>query len=244
MTAIQSRVTRDYYETTARRGHTPTRSHYDDAAAGLGRRLRGWLPSDPQVACLDLACGCGELLYVLEQLGYAKTSGVDLCKEELDQARAFVKGSLHHGDVLEHLHSLADASIGFISALNIVEHLPKARLLEFFEEARRVLRPGGTLVAMVPNALSPFGASTRYWDITHEIAFTPNNFRQIAAATGFADEIDFREAGPVPHGIKSGIRYAMWQCLRGGIAAWFLVEVASTRGGIYTMDMLVRLHAA
>ena len=30
--------------------------------------------------------------------------------------------------------------------------------------------------------------------------------------------------------------------LPGAVASWYLIEVASTRGGIYTMDMLVRLH--
>jgi hypothetical protein len=95
---------------------------------------------------------------------------------------------------------------------------------------------------MVPNALSPFGSTTRYWDMTHEWAFTPNNFHQLAALTGFSDRIDFRECGPVPHGLKSAVRYALWQGIRAGIAAYNLIEVADTRGGVYTRDMLVRLH--
>jgi hypothetical protein len=96
---------------------------------------------------------------------------------------------------------------------------------------------------MVPNAMSPFGASTRYWDITHQIAFTPSSVRQLARMAGFGEhEVDFRECGPMPHGVKSAVRYLAWQGLRGAIAAWFLVENGGTRGGIYTMDMLFRLR--
>jgi hypothetical protein len=95
---------------------------------------------------------------------------------------------------------------------------------------------------MVPNALSPFAASTRYWDLTHERAFVPNNFHQLAALAGFSPNVDFRECGPEPHGVKSAVRYLLWQALRGAVAGWYLIETASTRGGVYTMDMLVRLH--
>lgn len=235
-------LTRAYYATSAKRGHQATREHYEFSAAGLRRRLKPWLPADRSAPCLDLACACGELLYMLEQEGYTATYGVDLCAEEIEQARPFVRAELTHADVIDHLKALPDASVGFITALNLIEHIKKDRVPELLVEARRVLRPGGTLVAMVPNALSPFGASTRYWDFTHELAFTPNNFHQLAALTGFRTQVDFRECGPVPYGVKSSIRYLLWQALRGAVASWYLIEVASTRGGIYTMDMLVRLH--
>lgn len=235
-------LTRAYYATSAKRAHQATREHYEFSAAGLRRRLKPWLPTDRSAPCLDLACACGELLYMLEQEGYTATYGVDLCAEEIEQARPFVRAKLTHADVIDHLKALPDASIGFITALNLIEHIKKDRVPELLVEARRVLRPGGTLVAMVPNALSPFGASTRYWDFTHELAFTPNNFHQLAALTGFHTQVDFRECGPVPYGVKSSIRYLLWQALRGAVASWYLIEVASTRGGIYTMDMLVRLH--
>jgi hypothetical protein len=96
---------------------------------------------------------------------------------------------------------------------------------------------------MVPNALSPFGAMTRHWDITHEWAFTPNNFRQLVALADLDSEIEFRECGPMVHGLVSAARYVLWQAVRLGIAVWFLIEVADTKGGVYTMDMLVRLRA-
>jgi SAM-dependent methyltransferase len=240
--SLQDDLTRGYYATTARRGHAPSRAHYDTCADGLLRRLRAWLPEDRGAPCIDLACGCGELLYMLEREGYTRTCGVDLCAEELEHARGFVRGELANADVVEFLRRREGESAELITALNLLEHLDKDALRELLVEARRVLRPGGTLVAMVPNALSPFGASTRYWDITHERAFTPNNFHQLAALTGYGERVDFRECGPEPHGVKSAVRYVLWQALRGAVAGWYLIETASVRGGIYTMDMLVRLR--
>jgi hypothetical protein len=95
---------------------------------------------------------------------------------------------------------------------------------------------------MVPNAISPLSGTARHWDYTHEWAFTPNNFQQLAALSGFADNIEVRECGPVPHGLKSLIRFVLWKVIRLVIGAYLLIEVADAKGGVYTMDMLVRLR--
>jgi 2-polyprenyl-3-methyl-5-hydroxy-6-metoxy-1,4-benzoquinol methylase len=240
--SLHDEITQEYYRTTAARGHFATREHYAFTSQQLERRLRSWLPRDPSTRYLDLACGCGDMLYSLERLGIAATTGVDLCQEELDNARLFVRGRLVHQDVLEFLQAEPDASYDFITALNFLEHLPKDKLFAILSEVRRVLARGGTLVAMVPNAISPFGSTTRHWDLTHEWAFTPNNFRQLAALCGFDSKVEFRECGPMAHGLKSGIRVVAWKAIRAVISAWLLVEVADRKGGVYTMDMMVRLR--
>jgi 2-polyprenyl-3-methyl-5-hydroxy-6-metoxy-1,4-benzoquinol methylase len=239
---LQDQIANLYYDTTARRSHSASLTHYEDWSRAFLRHFKPWLPKDQNAVCLDLACGCGEFLHLLEWAGYANTSGVDLCQEELTQARPYVKGSLVHANVLDHLKTLETKSHDFITALNFLEHLSKDELLATLNECRRVLRPGGTLVAMVPNAISPFGSVTRYWDITHEWAFTPNNFHQLAALTRFDSTIDFRECGPIPHGLLSGGRYLLWRTIRCAIALWFLIEVGTLRSSVFTMDMLVRLH--
>jgi SAM-dependent methyltransferase len=182
------------------------------------------------------------MIYCLEREGFQNTVGVDLCREEIEQGQPFVKSELVHADVVDYLRHSRSESFDFISAFNFLEHLPKEAARDVLTESRRVLRPGGTLVAMVPNAISPFSGITRYWDITHEWAFSPNNFRQLAALVGFDSQVEFRECGPVPHGVVSGIRFLLWRLIRVGIASWLLVELADRKGGVYTMDMLVRLR--
>jgi ubiquinone/menaquinone biosynthesis C-methylase UbiE len=239
---LTEQVADEYYKTTAERTHSASREHYELCANGLMRSLRPWLPTNNDARCLDLACGCGETLYLLERAGFRNTGGVDLCREELEEARRYVQGSLSHADVLEHLQTLESNSLDFLTALNFLEHLSKDKLFAVLKECRRVLRPGGALVAVVPNAISPFSSVTRYWDITHEWAFTPNNFRQLSALCGFGPEVEFRECGPRVHGVVSAVRYALWQLLKICIATWFLIEVGNTRERVYTMDMLVRLQ--
>ena len=240
--SLHDEITQEYYRTTASRGHAATREHYDATSPQLERRLRGWLPRDPHTRYLDLACGCGDMLYLLEQQGIAATTGVDLCREELDNARLFVRGKLVHEDVLQFLQSEPDESYDFITALNFLEHLTKDKLFAILTEVRRVLARGGTLVAMVPNAISPFGTITRHWDLTHEWAFTPNNFRQLASLCSFDSMVEFRECGPVAHGFRSALRVIAWTFIRAAISAWLLVEIADRKGGVYTMDMMVRLR--
>lgn len=239
---LQDQIANLYYDTTAKRSHSASLAHYESWSKSFIHQFKPWFPKDKNAVCLDLACGCGEFLHLLERAGYANTSGVDLCQEELAQARPYVSGSLVHGNVLDHLKTLGTDSTDFITALNFLEHLPKDELLATLHECRRVLRAGGTLVAMVPNAISPFGSVTRYWDITHEWAFTPNNFYQLAALTDFDSTIDFRECGPIPHGLLSVGRYLIWRTIRCAIALWFLIEVGTLRSSVFTMDMLVRLR--
>lgn len=239
--SLQREIATNYYQSTSSRSHSPTRDFYERSADGLLRMLSQWLPSDRGARCLDLACGCGEALYMLDREGFTRTAGVSLSAEEISQAGRFVRGNLTCGDILAHLKATASCSVDFITALNILEHLDKDTLQQVLIESARVLREGGALVAMVPNASSPFAGMTRHWDITHEWSFVPNNFRQLAALTGFSAQVEFRECGPIPHGIKSGIRYLGWRLIRVLIVMYLLIEVAAGRGGIYTMDMLVRL---
>lgn len=189
---------------------------------------------------MDLGCGLGELLYLCKAIGCRRTVGVNLCKEEIETATPFVDATFECAEISDYLRRGGEA-FDWIGALNILEHLDKDTLLDVLCLAGERLVPGGVLVAMVPNAISPFGNLSRHWDFTHEWAFTPNNFRQLAPLTGFSQTVGFRECGPVPHGVVSGTRWLLWQGIRLAIRSYFLIEVADSKGGVYTMDMLVKM---
>jgi len=235
----QERVIDQYFETTSSRTAF-TEEMKANAVATLGRLLGDW-GAQPGEVMVDLGSGMGEgCLFALAR-GATSATGINLSSGENALARERVPGATFlDTDLVSGLKSLADGSVDRVMALNILEHIDKQTLATVLEEIARVLKPTGCLVAMTPNAGSPFGSMTRYWDITHEIAYTPSAFRQIGVLCGFR-RFDFRECGPRPHGVVSTIRYVLWQMIRLGIKFRLMVEMASTKGGIYTADMLTRM---
>ena len=85
----------------------------------------------------------------------------------------------------------------------MLEHQTRAELFELLDAVHGALRPGGRLIALVPNAKGLFGAHVRFNDITHELSFTPQSVAQICAVTGFECEAVV-EHGPIVHGVVSG----------------------------------------
>lgn len=234
------RVVEDYFRTTSATGGARDAVVFEQSIAGLRRRLGNWCDvADKDV--VDLGSGTGELCRLARQAGARSVLGVNMSQEEIDFARQRVDAQFVRQNISEFLEQRPPASIDRIFALNILEHLGIDPLVRVLEGAYRSLRPGGQLVAMVPNATSPFGSMTRYWDITHQNAFTPSSVRQLSRLVGFREAVEFRECGPIPHGIVSGIRYGLWQMIRLVIGGYLMVELASGKGGIYTADMIFRL---
>ena len=234
-----ARVVRDYFASTSQASVADRSVDYQALSAGLKRGLGEWLDV-PGKSVIDLGCGTGEFSWLACDQGAREVVGVNLSEEEINFAHPHVPAEFVHQDILTYLSGRPDESVDRIYALNILEHLTKDDLVAVLEQSQRCLRGGGQLIAMVPNATSPFGTMTRYWDITHLLAFTPSSMRQLQKLCGFRS-IEFREWGPRPHGVISTIRYLLWQTIRAMIWFRLMVETSSGKGGIYTADMLFRL---
>ncbi len=238
--SAHQRVVEDYFRTTSAIGSARDAVAYESSILGLRRRLGSWLDVAGKDV-VDLGSGTGELCRLVKDAGARSVVGVNLSQEEIDFARQQVDAQFVWQDIAEYLEQCLPASVDRIFTLNILEHLDKDSLARVLEGAFRVLRPGGKLIAMVPNATSPFGGMTRYWDITHQNAFTPSSACQLSRLVGFGEAAEFRECGPIPHGFVSGIRYGLWQFIRLVIRGYLMIELASGKGGIYTADMMFRL---
>lgn len=237
--SAHDRVILSYFETTSGTGGGSERD-YATITRGLKRGIGDWLDV-AGAHVVDLGCGTGELCWLAREAGASRVVGVNLSEGELAFARRHVAAEFVCADVLAYLSDVPEGSVDRIFAMNLLEHLDKDYLVRLLEQAARCLKPGGALVAMVPNAISPYGSMTRYWDITHQNAFTPSSVRQLMHLCGFRDSA-FREWAPRPHGLVSSVRYLLWQVIRGGIAFRLMVETASSKGGVYTADMLFRLR--
>jgi SAM-dependent methyltransferase len=139
---------------------------------------------------LDLGCGRGELLSVLEEAG-VPAYGVDTNADHVAACRA--RGlDVRHEEALAHLGCLEPASVGAITAIHLVEHLSLDALFELLALAARVVRPGGLLVLETPNPENlVVAASSFYLDPTHRRPLPPDLLAFLVGARGF-DGVEIR----------------------------------------------------
>ncbi|SMF21101.1 Methyltransferase domain-containing protein [Tistlia consotensis] len=161
--------------------------------AALRRTLGPWLPDRKDGRILDVACGEGHFLSFLREAGYTKLRGIDLSDENVGLCHQAGLDFVSKQDVLKLAEFEPGRDFDCIFALDILEHLPKARVVEFVESLRARLAPGGTLVLRTPNMACLFGLFHRYNDPTHEFGVTENTLGDILALAGFArDGIEIR----------------------------------------------------
>lgn len=138
----------------------------------------------PDQPIVDLGSGNGEWLDLLREHGFS-ARGVDGNVLFVDLCRG--RGlDVVHSDVLVYLKELPDGSVGAITGIHIVEHLPFGILVSVLDECRRVLCRGGLIALETPNPENlQVGSCTFYLDPTHRNPIPPEALRWIVQARGF-----------------------------------------------------------
>lgn len=99
---------------------------------------------------LDLGCGNGSTLAYLKERGIARwTCGVDINTAALEQARAAGADLVVNGSLDDLQLPIEPGSLDVVLCLDILEHL--ADPWATTRAVARLLRPGGILVASIPN---------------------------------------------------------------------------------------------
>lgn len=140
------------------------------AFLGLGPEKRRFaqlfLDDLPPGRVLDVGCGDGQFLYRMHQAGWS-VAGLDFDSKAIEAAK------IRYGRYGFELFTsdLAEArfpsnSFEAVTMSHVIEHVPHP--VEFLAEARRILKPGGRLVAVTPNVKSYgqslFGDCWRGWE--------------------------------------------------------------------------------
>lgn len=107
--------------------------------------------ADGDSLCVEVACGTGFGLELLDRLGVPSVGG-DLTAENLSRARAQLpKARLVRHDALRLPYR--DGAASTIACLEAIYYLPD--LKGFLAEAARALKPGGNLLLTTPNPRRP-----------------------------------------------------------------------------------------
>lgn len=194
--------------------------------ANYDLQLLDLLPADRETKIVDLGCGSGFLVAYLQRAGFRHAIGIDSSKEQADYAAA--NGlPVRHGDAIEFVKT--SGPFGTIIATDFIEHLTKDEIVDFLMAARGALEPWGKVILSTPNASSLFGPTGRYFDFTHEVAFTENSLRQVLVSCGFHDIVIRDNRIPFGFRPKRLLRWVLYNLQHLLLRAAFSIEVGEDR---------------
>jgi 2-polyprenyl-3-methyl-5-hydroxy-6-metoxy-1,4-benzoquinol methylase len=149
-----------------KRGYCAVKYNYQPRPVSLADRLVGkllylfplrrsevdadarYLPVVPGGRVLDVGCGSGDWLALMKEMGW-RVAGVDFDQNavKIAQERGLdvVCGALEQ-------QKHPDDSFDAVTLNHVIEHVPNP--IETVKECLRILKPGGTLVVLTPNASS------------------------------------------------------------------------------------------
>ena len=135
---------------------------------------------------VDLGCGLGEFCELVREWGW-RAQGVDGSPSAVDACRA--KGiDATLADVSGYLETRRGEAPAAVSAIQLIEHLPRDAWIALFERTHAILRPGGAMLVETINGLN-LEAVAAYFvaDVTHTWPGHPETLRLMAEHVGFAD---------------------------------------------------------
>ncbi|GLZ46575.1 hypothetical protein Acsp06_27600 [Actinomycetospora sp. NBRC 106375] len=124
-----------YYRSNGQADDRPALRYYT-------RLVRRYTAGGPY---LDFGCGTGHLVRRLSALGPA--AGFEVSEYSARTARRNAPGCVVSTDPAE----LEDAAFGALTAIHVLEHLDDAMASETLATWRRVLRPGGRALVVMPD---------------------------------------------------------------------------------------------
>ena len=160
----------------------------------IRERMEVYLPRLREAApVLDLGCGRGEALTLLEEEG-VECRGIDSSAAMV--RRCSQRGlRVEQGDLPEALAGLEPGSLGGIVSFHVIEHLPPEAVDRLVRLAFAALRPGGILLLETPNPLSVCVTARSFWlDPTHLRPVHPETLRASFEHSGFSsvERLDLR----------------------------------------------------
>lgn len=170
---------------------------------------------------LDFGCGFGQMMAALKESGYSRLEGADInvaAIEHLRKQQMIVHDLTREPDFYESRAGIYD----YVIMSHVLEHFPKEKIVDQLRLLKKLIKAGGALIVMVPNAQSNTGCYWAYEDFTHHVLFTAGSLRYVLKAAGF-NSIKFLDpdcSASVRSPFKRVVRRFLLRLYRGNLAFW------------------------
>lgn len=132
---------------------------------------------------VDIGCGRGEFLELLKEQNIP-CIGVDINSVNVDLCNQ--RGlKVVQEDALSYLSKIEDNTVAGISALHVVEHLPKQQLFNFIKLCFKKISPQGIVIFETVNIRNDTAAKNYYIDPTHNLPLMPEFLSMYLEFVGF-----------------------------------------------------------
>jgi len=153
----------------------------------LPEYLKNVLGKDLNVRILDFGGGFGQVSNALRAAHYNNVELLDISPPALAHSRSI--GLICHDGNKPGFYEAHQNTYDFVILSHVVEHFPKDDTIMILAKIHDVLKPGGSVIVMVPNAQSNTGAYWAYEDFTHYTIFTSGSLYYVLRAAGFKEVV-------------------------------------------------------
>ena len=178
-------MSKDGFEDYYLRLNPPDRAYYQKKARGYDRRFGRILDAAKVQSVLDLGCATGLLSNYLCQRGCRDVVGVDVNEQLIEVARRNVPAQFVADDAAHYL-ATCGRKFDVIFMLDLLEHVPREKIVELLRLARQAVNDGGFVLVRTPNMNCFLSAGQFYGDWTHLTPFTERALEHVARQAGFS----------------------------------------------------------
>lgn len=141
--------------------------------------------TNPDAQLLDFGCGFGQMILALRKKGFSNIAGADINAAAISHLRA--QNIEVHDLASEHdFYERNAGKYDFVIMSHVLEHFPKNEVIDQLRLIHKLIKKGGALIVMVPNAQSNTGCYWAYEDFTHYLLFTSGSLEYVLKASGFS----------------------------------------------------------
>lgn len=204
----------NYFNNHSGRGfENNEQERFDTQKRYFRREILPLIQGDKGMRIIDLGCGTGSLISMLQDSGYTNVTGLDVSEDQLNVARKMGVKDVVKEDIRGYLISHV-SSFDVITGIDIIEHLSKDELVDLLKDVKAALKPGGYAIFRTPNADAPLSTLFSRGDFTHETHLNKSSAIQVMGAVGFTKVDVVSGLIFIESKLKEPVRRFLWSCMK------------------------------